>query len=414
MKKKSYYATVSKSDGESLISQYYKQLAFKVSILKYILAAFTIGFGLFCFTQYRSEITIENFRYMLKFFDFSTEAVQTGGQIPLSLDRQFVAAGLRNNLAVGDKAGLSIFDYSGKRLLHSSFHSEHIALATSSKYVYAYDLGGNSLRIFNTYSQIYSLSTDYPILGLTNNEEGAFGIITAASDYKSAIIVYNKEFQQTFSRYFGENFITSIAINRYGNRVATAINSVVNGDYMFELLEFDTEREEPLNRLKFIGEMPLKLRYDYEGNLVVLTNKSLRFYDKNFEQKSQIFFEEKLPSNYFFYDNYAIMSYVIGSVKGGSEINVYKNDGTLARTAQLDEGIRDIVAGEDKIYVLSYTKLHIIDIVQGQSGDSSTFVGTDPSKLVYSGDFIILISPDGATINRIRTTSESAVEQVLE
>lgn len=410
MKRKPYFIRASKSDGEELVSEYYKQIAFKVSVFKYILAAFIIGFGLFCFTQYRSEITIENFRYMLKFFDFSSEGVDTGGQIPLALDRQFVAVGLRNNLAVADKTGLSIYDYSGKRLLNSSFHSEHIVLDTSSKYVYAYDLGGNSLRIFNTYSEIYTLSTDYPILGLTSNEEGAFGIITAASDYKSAILIYNKEFQQTYSRFFGENFVTSIAINRYGNRVAAAINSVVNGDYMFELLEFDTEREEPLNRVKFIGEMPLKLRYDYEGNLVVLTNRLLRFYSKSFEQKTEIFFEEKMPSNYFFYDNYAIMSYVIGSVKGGTEINVYKNDGTLARTAQFDEGIRDIVAGEDKIYVLTYTKLHIIDVA-GQSGDNFSVVGTEPSQIIYSGDFIIMISPDGATVNRIRTASESAVEQ---
>jgi len=411
MKKKPYYALAEKSDGEELVSEHYKQLAFKVSVFKYILAAFTIGFVLFCVTQYKSEITIENFRYMLKFFDFSSEGTDTGGQIPLSLDRQFVASGLRNNLAVADRTGLSIYDYSGKRLLHSSFQSEHVALSTSAKYVYAYDLGGNTLKIFNTYSEIYSLSTDYPILGLSNNEEGAFGIITAAQDYKSAIIIYNKEFQQIYTRYFGENYVTSLALNRYGNRVAAAINSVVNGDYMFELLEFDTETEEPLNRLKFIGEMPLKVRYDYEGNLVVLTNKSLRFFNKSLELMSEIFFEEKLPSNYFFYDNYAIMSYIIGSVKGGSEINVYKNDGALARTVQLDEGIRDIVAGEDKIYVLTYTKLHIIDIVKGQSGDSSTIVGTDPMKLVYSGDFVITISPDGATINRVRTSSESTVEQ---
>lgn len=414
MKKRPYPALHGNNDEMEPVKEYYHKLTFRVSVLKYILAAFTIGFILFCFTQYRSEITIENFRYMLKFFDFTTDSASAGGQIALDLDRNFVAKGLRNNIAVADKSGLSIYDYSGKRLFHSSFRTDNTALATSSKYVYAYDIGGNTVKIFNTYSETKSFDYDYPVIGLTNNAAGAFGVITSAPDYKSAVIVYNKEFQQIFTRYFGESYVVSLAINRQGNKVAMLINSVTGGDYLCELLEFDLEQEEPLNKLKFIGEMPLKLQYCYDGTLMILTSKALRMYDTSFNQKNEMFFGENTPSSYYFTDDYAIMTYIVGSVRGTSRVDIYKNDGTLARSVELDEGIVEIVSDKDKAYVLTYTKLYIIDIQNGEGGDSVTEVGTEPSKLVLNGDFLITLSPERATVNRIRTSVEVSEEPEYE
>ncbi|HBL83513.1 MAG: hypothetical protein A2Y17_10775 [Clostridiales bacterium GWF2_38_85] len=395
-------------------SEYYKKLAIRISLYKYLLAIFIIVFIIYCFSNYKNEITIENFRYMLKFFDFSAStATVDSGQIGLDLNKDYSATVLRSNIAVADSTGLTIYDYNGKKLLKSSFVMEYPYLTSSSKYVYAYDLGGSLLKIYNTYSEIYSITYEYPFLGLTNNANGAFGVISSGDNYKSAIIVYDKDFRQVFSRYFGDSYTVSIALNKYGNRVLSFMSGVNSGEYYGEVYEFDITQEEPVNKLRFVGEMPLKVAYGDDNSVMVLTSKALRFYDASLNLRSEMFFSEKSPSTYHFSGKYAIMSYIIGSIRSTSEINIYDLSGNLVRTESFQEDVQDIVVSEDKVYVLTYTKLHIIDIVNGKSGDSSFDVTNEANKLLINDNNLVLISNESAVVMVIKVIKSDEVSESL-
>ena len=389
-------------EKDSEIKEYYKKLAVKISLYKYLLVIFIIVFIIYCFSNYKSEITIENFRYMLKFFDFTTTtAAVDSNQIGFDLAKEYSSTIMRGNIAVADSSGISLYDFSGKRMLKSAFLMEHVNVSSSAKYVYAYDLGGNALKIYNTYSEIKSFDYDYPIMGFTNNSNGAFGVITSAPNYRSAVIVYDKEFLEIYNKKFGDKYTVSIALNKYGNRLLTFMSSASGGDFVSEVYELDTTKEDPINTLKFIGEMPLKVSYCDDNSIIVLTSKALRMYDNNFNLKSEMFFSENLPVSYHFSGKYVIMSYIVGTIHNSSRIDIYDLQGNLVRSESFEEDIQDIAIGADKAYVLTYTEMHTIDIVVGKDGDSVFEVTNGANKLQLNDDNLLLVSNHSSVVTII-------------
>lgn len=58
---------------------YYETIARRISFAKYALILLSVCFAAFAFTFYGDELTIENFRYMLKFVSFDPVTVGSDG-----------------------------------------------------------------------------------------------------------------------------------------------------------------------------------------------------------------------------------------------------------------------------------------------------------------------------------------------
>ena len=116
---------------------YYETIARRISFAKYALILLSVCFAAFAFTFYGDELTIENFRYMLKFVSFDPVTVGSdGSRVVYDYDAGNLGAVVRGDLAVVNKAGISVYDFNSRRVLKSSFSYADPLVRTSDRIAY--------------------------------------------------------------------------------------------------------------------------------------------------------------------------------------------------------------------------------------------------------------------------------------
>ena len=100
-----------------------------------------------------SELTMDNFRYMLKFLSFTETTSSDSAELfhfDYADDNQ--GAIYKGDVAVLNGSGISVYSKDAEKVFSFSFRMDHPKLVSEGDSLYAYDLGGNEVRIFNSYS----------------------------------------------------------------------------------------------------------------------------------------------------------------------------------------------------------------------------------------------------------------------
>ena len=137
--------------------KYYQKAALAVKITRYIATFLFIVFVLSCIFIFRSDITVENIQYLMKYADFydNTE-VPDSAEISVNADSESHVFMLRDNLAVVSRSGIGLYEFSGKKLFNYSLAYSDPGVSSDGRDILVYDITGNEISIFNSFSRVYS------------------------------------------------------------------------------------------------------------------------------------------------------------------------------------------------------------------------------------------------------------------
>ena len=354
-----------------------------------------------------SELTVENFRYMMKYLDFSTtNIVVSGKEILFDHDTKADIGIMRDNIVVADGSGVSIYDLNGQRSLRTRFTFTYPAVAVSDKFVFVYDLGtgSNTLKIFNTYSEIKSYTYDYPIYGVAVNGDGAYCVITAERGYTSGFIAYDSSNRFIFRKSYGNRHVVSVDISEGGNDFFALLVSASDGDFVTELMHYNMTSEDEQHTLKFLGEYPIKVSQTKSGDILMLTDKALRFYGSDFTLKKQISLENESMKRFFFGDDHAIITYGTQIVGNSARLKVFDLEGGVIVDDFFDGDIIKAVKEGDTLYALIKGKFVIYDI---RSGERETVtIDTKYVDFDFAANGIVFVAPTGAKYTDLNMITE--------
>ncbi len=376
------------------VASHYTKLARRASLVRYVVLVFVVVFAVYSFSFHGSEITVDNFEYMMKFLNINEEATNHVGSI-LSFDGSKGNRGLsyKGDLAVLNENGLTISGWDGEVILRETFTFDHPKMIENGINIFCYDLGGKELRIFNSYSQLSKMPFDYPIYGVTASKNGEFAVVTSAKGYRSAVHVYDKDFRIIYSRLFGDKYVDFASISSDGQEFITAAHFSQKGNLVTQISRFNIHSEDVVSSQEFIGEIPLGIYHTDEG-YSLLTTDSLRLFNANDECTHEISFAEKeLLSGRVFGDK-ILINYGLDGLSGGTETLVYRLDGSVEFSRQFDTALTDSAVCGSKLYTLSPGVLIECDIT---SGDENIYsIPTSYSALVVDGEELVLFSENQA------------------
>lgn len=389
------------------VEEYYMKLARRTTLAKFICIMLIGCFALYSFTYYKEELTIENFRYMLKFVDFRAKTVEeTASVVYFDSDTTNKGELLRGDLCILNTSGLKVYGFSGERLLGSEFKYDYPLMLSNSKNILVCDIGGNELQIFSSYSLIDNKIYDYPILGLTANNSGGFAVISSAKGYRSAFYVYDEYYRAIYNYCFGDKYIDSISLSEDGKEIVALVHYSKDGELVTLLMKFSVDSNEAVFQTEIPDELPLKVSYMSDGSYAVLTSKALRFYSSGNNKTGEIFFEEKSLLGYEFSNNYAIITYNTVGLSAGTELDVYKKDGSLVTVKAFEGALLDKKVYSDTLYVLSHGLLSEIDLT-GKNADKSADVQTEFREIILDNSSVILFSDNKAEYFKQAETTAS-------
>ncbi len=362
-----YYATV---------SAWYKvlQRIFLVCLAVFAVVAVTVNF---------KHITYDNFFYLIK--DFNT-AVDTENvryetlSYDASADQSFAL--YRGGLAVVSRSNVSAFTATGRRTLNSnSAYSKPFALS-SDKYLLIYDIGEGNMDIYNSFAKVYSEKLNYPISGACFSKEGSFAVITRSEEYESEIIVYDKNFKKLIN-YRKGSFALDVAISPDGRTLGAVYVDTDNGLVCTKLVFYDLKKNEKIDELLYSGEFPLACSFLDGGGFAVITDSTVRVFDKLLDESTQ-------SDNYFagavsalWCDNqYAAVAVNDGITSDTNEVFVFDKNGYLVYNDIIHSDVSQLAVCDGYFFVKNASGVVRIDV---DDGFEQRLESQDGKLLIYDG-----------------------------
>lgn len=377
------------------VEAHYTKLARRTALVRYVCMVLVVLFAAYSFSFHSGEITMENFRYMMKFINLGDEVEAPKGSF-LSFDGSEGNRGLifKGDLAVMNESGLTITGWDGEVILRASFSYDHPKMTQNGSFLFCYDLGGRDLRIFNSYQQIGGTPTfDYPINWLAASEHGEFAVASSAKSYRSAVYVYDAEYRLRYSQRFGDKYVDFVDISKDGSEFITAAHYSQGGNLITVVSKFKLGVEGAASTQEFIGEMPLGIYYTDDG-YCLMTSDTIRMFKNDDSVVSEISLLGRDLLSGRIFGKKALVTYAMEGLSGGTEAVIYNAEGKVEKTFEFDSSLSDALICGNTVYTVSPGELTVCDLSSGER--TAYLIPSSYSSLVADGERLILFSENQA------------------
>jgi len=377
----------------------YYVAAKKVRFYRFAVLALLVAFVLGGMIVYKDEITLENFRYLLKYIDMEGAFDYDGGQT-ISLDTQGKRRVdiFKGDIVVASNSEVKIFDYWGNKVLSDSVVMSNPMLVVGDKYMLVYDVGGKKLRIYNSFSLLYDITTEYPIYAADINDNGYFCYVTNDKGYHSSVNVYNSNFEQIYKWSSSDKFVIDVSYKKDSNTLLSlATFKAVGGHYLSEIIVLSTEEKVPVKTFTVEDKMPLDITFSETEKIFLLADDSYYTFDFENEETYIYNFNSDCLKMYTSSEKYGalIINDSIVGVECSVQIINDKCEQLLSKS--FDVQILDLEVKDDKMYVLTLGKAYIVDIDSGDVFEIETDI-EDRNISCISDKHIVFISDSMARI----------------
>ena len=361
------------------VSAFYKVIE---RILWVLLAIFLV-FSLI--TNYR-EITFNNFFYLLKDFSSAVDSETSNYQIlSYDSDKRQKFALFRGGIVSASPSSVSVFTTSGRRTLRNNNEYYSPTIVACDKYFIVYDAKSSSFSVFNSFSKVYNEKfVDSTITDAVFDDDGSFAVATRESDTKTMIYLYGKNIKKAaeIPQY---DYVFDMSLNTAEHKLATIAYEVGSGTGKTVVTVFDTANEKADKMVhSFSDEFPIACSYLESGELAVITNGSVRIFDKNLKQNNAESFYEGTVSAFNVSKNGAVAVVSSGTVRTAY---AYNSKGDLVYNKPIGENIiRADIVGK---YLFLQTASGVIRIDTGNNTREFLASGKG-TMLVYSEDTAIV------------------------
>lgn len=366
---------------ESRMSGYYKRAAGAAKLARFIGIGAFVLFLICCISVWRSYLTMDTVRVVAKYMDLAgSDNTPSNASVTVSARGDAVYHVIGTDLAEVTAAGVTLYDFAGNRLYHYDYTYTTPASVSNGKLMAVYDAAGKGFALYSGVSRVYEETFDYPVRFACLNDMGCFAVVTTEKTYRGGVVVYDRDFRETFRWMSADRYMMAAAINGNASRVACAAFKSDNGGFLTSILVYDTASGELKAEASLIDELPLAIRYTEDGTcLRVLTDGALRLYDAELNEAAAVPYYA--AGAVFFRDFGEKFLLVERPTLAGNAMTakIYGEGLALETTVTSDRKILDAAYENGVLYILTPESLAAYDV----SGGEPQLLGEKPLAMQY-------------------------------
>lgn len=224
---------------------------------------------------------------------------------------------------------------------------------TAGGYSLLYDQGGVSYRLDNADENIYITKADNQIICADVSDSGTAAVCTASDEYASQVSVYNKSMSLKFSYGLADGYITSVAVDSRGSRIAFAAVSSENARLKTVVYTMNIDDEQPRAQFAYTGSSVLDLRFSSTDVFVV--GSDFVSVIGSLTKESKVYPQGTVSTVSYSYsaDGSLIYAYTAYSGSADNNISVVKPSGKASEVASADSAVKDVTGTSSRISVLT-------------------------------------------------------------
>lgn len=338
----------------------------RIKTVRYFIVALLLIFVVLAVMFYREDLTVENFRYLLKYVNVRpvTFGSDENTQITFESDSATVTGSFKEDLVVLTKTSLRIYDLSSAEILDTSHGLTSPTLSLGRKYFAVYDMGGKYLAIYNSFSKLWENNFKYPIYDVALDDKGNFCVATAEKDYTSSLKVYNSDFENVFNWRSVDKYslCADIYTSETTHMAVGTIRNTPSGDMMSELVLLSADSEKIVASLEFPSEMMVKVSFNSKGNIVCLTDKALRTVSLSGRLISEYTFNSKALRKFESGDKWSVLLLNENLVGKRHMMIIFDVNGDTYMEKEIDSEITDMCVSDSHAFLLGVEDITVIDV----------------------------------------------------
>lgn len=359
---------------------YYATVSAGYKVTQRIIVLLLVIFLLFSLVTNFREITYDNFFYLIKDFSAAVD-VESSNYNTLSYDsdtKHFFSL-FKGGLTIVNPSRLSVFTATGRRTINESSKFSSPCVESSDKYFVIYDTAGTTFSVYNSFSRIYTETLDYPVTAATFAENGNMAIVTRDISHKSMVHVYNKNFKRLFT-VPSDKYAFDVEMSSEYDRLAISYYYEGDGSGKTQIVIRTLSSTEEFEQIDIEGEFLLECGFLSDERFAVITDRSVRIYDKYFEELEAYSFNNGVVSGYEIGSQGVAVSYTQNS----KNIAIaFDKSGNLLYNEDINDNIKDI--GVFDKYIFLRTDSGVIRI-SSESDDEQFLSSGQGQMLIYSAD----------------------------
>ena len=349
------YVTEEEAMGPAIYNpQYLKKAAFYRTCgmgVVALLIVFVIGMLLF----FKDEITIENFRYLIRNVDFELRnELSDPGVISYDSNPLNTFAVYKDSLVQMSDRKLAIYDASGHSSYVGNLNYTSPALCTSDRYVLAFDRDSGDYSLYTGFNQSWESSTKYPISDVDIAKNGVHVIASRSKNYIGTITVYSASFKE-MNVIRKNKHIAAVDLTEDGKNLLFACYSVEEDGLFTELMAIPVNSETPTVRLYLSGIIPWEVRWLDDGRFLLICDEGVKFFDETGKIYYEYGFSDKNVIEYKVCSTTSRIAVICREDNDttGSHLYLLSADGTLITQRKFDTTVGEITFWHDRIILLS-------------------------------------------------------------
>ena len=318
---------------------YYANVSSVYKIFQRVLILIFAIFLLFSLVSNFRAITYDNFFYLLKDFSNAVD-IESSNYDTLSYtsDTRHFFSLYRGGLVVVNPSNVSVYTATGRNTLNTTSQFSSPCVESSSKYFLVYDTADTEFAVYNSFSRVYSESLEYPITDACFADDGKFAIITRDISHKSLVKVYKNNFKPIFA--VPENlYAFDVSMSSAEDKMAICYydNGIGNGHSQIAIYSISEATEQA--RISIDGEFLIQSGFLNNGDFAVVTNSSVKIYDKKFDIKTTIAYNNAQLTGFDINDYGVAVSYVANSE---NYVAIFDADARLVYNESIRNSINDV------------------------------------------------------------------------
>lgn len=371
-----------KSDYEP--HRYYEGVAAAFRYAKFIALFVAVLFFVVMISFFRSEISIENFQYVLKYISADESSLITTNKIHYPTSDSKALSLYKGDFVSSGAGGVTLYDTNGSTVLEipETFSKPVFSFG---KYGLCYDLSGYKYIIFNTFSKLHSETLDFPIADAVMSDFGNYVILTKNREYRSVINVYDKDYDLV-GQVFKDKYTFNMDLNA-SSLIYTTV-SAVDSRFLTEVYVLKLNTDNEIKLASIYDEFPLEVKFTDTG-VTLITDRSISFYDSNYEKINSYSFSSESPSGFFATDKYALVYFKKNMIGSENEIKIYSSDGSLIINEALNGKFNSIDVRDDFVVIYTNNAVYRINIAEKTAEKSNADSGAE--KIILQSDYSALL-----------------------
>lgn len=325
--------------------------------LVFILLLFVVLFAVL----FPGAFSIDGFQYFVKDLG-SAAALADGDDCVLYYtygENKTMPLAYHGGVALVHSRGVEIYQADGQRSLTVSFAMEEPRAIASRNYLAAYDLGGTTFSICNSYAELYRGTTEFPIYSITVSDAGYFAVVTASDRALSQVLLYDGSYN-LIQRFYRSSATVSVAISD-GGRYIGLLGARAEGGVLDLFMMSDAE---PFSTLYFENELPLGLGFTSSTTVAVITDRVVHTLHVDGKRYNTVSFSGKPPLSWHIGKEGIAVVAETDTVRALCEVTWIEKRGGVAFRVSL-ESIKGISLSDNVLWALSEEELRAYHIKTG-------------------------------------------------